>query len=38
MSLKVTPRISANNYVKLQVTPKVVRLGDKVTSIVGGDG
>jgi general secretion pathway protein D len=34
--LKVTPRISANNYVKLQVDPRVVRLGDKVTSIVGG--
>jgi type II secretory pathway component GspD/PulD (secretin) len=34
--LKVTPRISANNYVRLQVTPRVVRLGDKVTSIVGG--
>ncbi len=36
VSLKVTPRISANNYVKLQVTPKVVRLGDKVQSIVNG--
>jgi general secretion pathway protein D len=36
VSLKVTPRISANNYVKLQVTPRVVRLGDKVTSVVGG--
>ena len=34
--LKVTPRISANNYVRLQVDPRVVRLGDKVTSIVGG--
>jgi type II secretory pathway component GspD/PulD (secretin) len=34
--LKVTPRISANNYVRLQVTPRVVRLGDKVTSVVGG--
>ena len=36
VSLRVTPRISANNYVKLQVTPRVVRLGDKVTSVVGG--
>jgi type II secretory pathway component GspD/PulD (secretin) len=36
VSLKVTPRISANNYVKLQVTPRVVRLGDKVVSVVGG--
>jgi type II secretory pathway component GspD/PulD (secretin) len=34
--LKVTPRISANNYVRLQVTPRVVRLGAKVTSVVGG--
>jgi type II secretory pathway component GspD/PulD (secretin) len=36
VSLKVTPRISANNYVRLQVTPRVVRLGDKVVSVVGG--
>jgi type II secretory pathway component GspD/PulD (secretin) len=36
VSLKVTPRISANNYVRLQVTPSVIRLGDKVVSIVGG--
>jgi type II secretory pathway component GspD/PulD (secretin) len=34
--LKVTPRISANDYVKLQVTPSVVRLGDLITTIVGG--
>jgi type II secretory pathway component GspD/PulD (secretin) len=34
--LKVTPRISANNYVRLQVSPRVVRLGSKVTSVVGG--
>ena len=34
--LSVTPRISANNYVKLLVTPTVVRLGDLVTSRVGG--
>ena len=34
--LTVTPRISANNYVKLSVSPRVVRLGDTVTSIVGG--
>jgi hypothetical protein len=36
VSLKVTPRISANDYVKLQVTPRVMRLGDKVPSVVGG--
>lgn len=36
VSLTVTPRISANNYVRLQVIPRVVRLGDKVNSIVGG--
>jgi len=35
VSLKVTPRISANNYVRLQVTPRVVRLGAKVDSVVG---
>jgi type II secretory pathway component GspD/PulD (secretin) len=35
VSLKVTPRISANNYVRLQVTPKVVRLGAPVPSKVG---
>jgi type II secretory pathway component GspD/PulD (secretin) len=34
--LSVTPRISANNYVRLMVTPRVVRLGDQVASIVGG--
>jgi type IV pilus assembly protein PilQ len=34
--LSVTPRISANNYVRLMVTPSVIRLGDLVTSIVGG--
>jgi type II secretory pathway component GspD/PulD (secretin) len=34
--LKVTPRISANNYVRLQVTPRVIRLGDPVASVVGG--
>ena len=34
--LSVTPRISANNYVKLMVRPSVIRLGDLVTSIVGG--
>jgi type II secretory pathway component GspD/PulD (secretin) len=34
--LSVTPRISANNCVRLMVTPTVVRLGDQVTSIVGG--
>ena len=36
VSLRVTPRISANNYVRLQVSPRVVRLGSKVTSVVGG--
>jgi type II secretory pathway component GspD/PulD (secretin) len=36
VKLQVTPRISANNYVKLQVVPSVVRLGDLVTSVVGG--
>jgi type II secretory pathway component GspD/PulD (secretin) len=36
VALKVTPRISANNYVKLSVSPRVVRLGSKVSSIVGG--
>ena len=36
VSLKVTPRISANNYVKLSVTPRVVRLGVPVPSLVGG--
>lgn len=35
VSLKVTPRISANNYVKLSVTPRVVRLGSQVDSTVG---
>jgi len=34
--LDVTPRISANNYVNLKVSPKVLRLGDPVTSVVGG--
>ena len=34
--LQVTPRISANDYVKLQVVPSVVRLGDLVTTVVGG--
>jgi type II secretory pathway component GspD/PulD (secretin) len=36
VSLKVTPRISANNYVRLQVTPRVIRLGAPVTSTVNG--
>jgi type II secretory pathway component HofQ len=34
--LKVTPRISANDYIKLQVSPRVIRLGEPVTSLVGG--
>jgi type II secretory pathway component GspD/PulD (secretin) len=36
VSLLVTPRISANNYVNLKVTPSVVRLGDLVTTVVNG--
>jgi len=35
--LKVTPRISANDYVKLQVTPRVIRLGKPVVSVVSGE-
>jgi type II secretory pathway component GspD/PulD (secretin) len=34
--LRVTPRISANNFVKLQVLPRVIRLGEPVVSVVGG--
>jgi type II secretory pathway component GspD/PulD (secretin) len=34
--LDVTPRISANNLVHLKVSPKVLRLGDRVTSVVNG--
>jgi type II secretory pathway component GspD/PulD (secretin) len=34
--LRVVPRISANDYVRLQVTPSVVRLGDLITTVVGG--
>jgi type II secretory pathway component GspD/PulD (secretin) len=34
--LEVTPRISANNYVHLSVKPRVLRLGDSVTSTVAG--
>ena len=36
VALRVTPRISANNYVRLQVDPRVVRLGNLVPSVVGG--
>jgi general secretion pathway protein D len=36
VKLLVTPRISANNYVQLKVVPSVVRLGDLVTTVVGG--
>ncbi len=32
--LRVTPRISANDYIKLQVSPRVIRLGQKVVSVV----
>jgi type II secretory pathway component GspD/PulD (secretin) len=35
IKLEVTPRISANNYVHLKVVPKVMRLGDLVSSVVG---
>jgi type II secretory pathway component GspD/PulD (secretin) len=36
VSLKVTPRISANDYVNLRVTPNITRLGPLVVSKVGG--
>jgi len=35
--LRVTPRISANDYIKLQVSPRVMRLGTKVPSVVAGE-
>ncbi|MGO8677969.1 MAG: type II secretion system protein GspD [Limisphaerales bacterium] len=34
--LDVTPRISANHYVQLRVSPRIFRLGDAVKSTVGG--
>jgi general secretion pathway protein D len=34
--LEVTPRVSANNFIHLHVLPKVLRLGDLVTTVVGG--
>ena len=34
--LKVTPRISANDYINLHVQPSVMRLGPLVKSTVGG--
>jgi type II secretory pathway component GspD/PulD (secretin) len=34
--LDVTPRISANNYINLKVSPKILRLGDLITTRVGG--
>jgi len=34
--LHVTPRISANNFVNLQVTPEVSRVFDTVTKVVNG--
>jgi len=34
--LKVTPRISANNYVNLKVLPEVSRVFDTVTKVVNG--
>jgi type II secretory pathway component GspD/PulD (secretin) len=36
VSLKVTPRISANDFVNLKITPSVVRLGPLIQSTVGG--
>ena len=33
--LDVTPRISADNYVQLKVTPRIFRLGNTVSSTVG---
>ncbi len=33
--LEVTPRISANNYVQLRVTPTILRLGNSVKTTVG---
>lgn len=34
--LDVTPRISANNYINLKVSPKILRLGDLVKSTIAG--
>jgi len=34
--LDVTPRISANNYINLKVSPKILRLGDLITTRVSG--
>ena len=36
VNLDVTPRITANNFVELQVQQSVLRLGNKVQSQVGG--
>lgn len=36
VKLDVTPRISANNLVNLRVSPKVLRLADTPTVVVGG--
>ena len=36
--LNVTPRISANNYVNLKVTPEVSRIFDTVTKNLGSSG
>ena len=33
--LEVTPRISANHFVQLKVSPRIVRLGDQVKTTVG---
>jgi len=33
--LEVTPRISANHFVQLKVSPRIVRLGDSVKTTVG---
>ena len=37
VKLNVTPRISANNYVKLTVSPKILRLGDQIPSVINGE-
>jgi type II secretory pathway component GspD/PulD (secretin) len=34
--LDVTPRISANNFINLKVSPKILRLGDLITTRTAG--
>jgi general secretion pathway protein D len=36
VALKVTPRISANDYVRLTVDPSITRLGTKYSSTIAG--